>query len=219
MDFHRSVPSVAVKNTLLKRLRRGAAKIGSGLKKGSKNQAIIVFIDECGFSSQPVVRRTWAKRGQTPIIQYSSSRRRLSATGAICLSPGGKLREHFQIEKRGITANDLFWFLINLCRHYKRPLIVVWDNWSVHHKVERWCQQLGLNCLSFERLPPYAPELNPVEFSWSQTKYHDMSNYVPPTDTEHWISDIQKSFRKTNRRKKLLKSFFKGCKLSISDFK
>jgi hypothetical protein len=28
-------------------------------------------------------------------------------------------------------------------------------------------------------LPPYAPELNPVEYVWEEIKYHQMANYAP----------------------------------------
>lgn len=89
----------------------------------------------------------------------------------------------------------------------------------MHGKVEKFFALLEIPWTEFERLPPYAPELNPVEFSWSQTKYHDLSNYVPPPETDHWIGDIQRSFQRTNRRKNLLKSFFAGADLEISELK
>ena len=179
-----------------------------------------MFLDECGFSSQPVVRKSWSRIGQTPVIALPPSRRRLSAIGAICLRPDGKLREHFQIQSRGVKADDLFWFLIELWRHYQQhPLIVVWDNWSVHGKVEKAFDRLDLTWAQFERLPPYAPELNPVEYSWSQTKYHDMANYVAPPDTEQWTCRIENSLRRTNRRKTLLRSFFAGSQLDLREFR
>lgn len=164
------------------------------------------------------MRRSWSRRGVTPVIEYSPSRRRLHAVGAICLTPGGTVREHFQIRRKGISDADLFWFLVQLRRYYNRPLIAVWDNWSVHTKVEKWFKLLELEWIEFERLPPYAPELNPVEFLWSQTKYHDLSNYVPPASTDDWITDVETSLRAANRRKKLLKSFFKGAGLDINEF-
>ena len=46
--------------------------------------------------------------------------------------------------------------------------MVVWDNWSVHGKLEKFFALLEVSWIEFERLAPYAPELNPVEFSWSQ---------------------------------------------------
>lgn len=164
------------------------------------------------------MRRSWSRRGVTPVIPYSASRRRLHAVGAICLAPKGTIREHFQIRKKGITDANLFWFLVQLRKFYKRPLIVVWDNWSVHAKVERCFELFEFAWIRFERLPAYAPELNPVEFLWSQTKYHDLGNYVPPDSKAEWMADIEASLRKANRRKKLLKSFFKGAGLGIKEF-
>lgn len=153
------------------------------------------------------------------MIQYTAHRRRLAVVGAICLTPEGQLSEHFLIQKSGIKANDLFGFLIDLRRSYRRRLIVVWDNWSVHGKVEKGFKKLEFPWIEFERLPPYAPELNPVEFSWSQAKYHDLSNYVPPASNESWIKDIQRSFQRINRRKNLLKAFFAGAGLKIKNVK
>jgi transposase len=164
-----------------------------------------------------VVRRTWARRGVTPVIGLSPARRRLSAISALCLDPAGTIREHFQLERKGIGADDLFWFLIQLRKHYQRRLIVVWDRWSVHAKVARWFGELDVGWIEFEPLPAYAPELNPVEWTWSQTKYHDLANYVPPADTGIWIARIRKSRMRINRRKSLLKSFFAAAGLEIDD--
>lgn len=177
-----------------------------------------MFLDECGFSNQPVVRRSWSRCGKTPLIKSFPSRRRLHAIGSICLLGNGKIREHFQVQGRSINDMDLLWFLHHLHRTYRQQLLVIWDNWSVHKKLETAIQELELSWVQFERLPPYAPELNPVEHLWSQTKYHDMANYVPPADTEQWHARVEQSLRKTNRRKKLLKSFFKGCDLDIQEF-
>lgn len=163
-----------------------------------------------------MVRRTWARRGVTPVIGLSPARRRLSAIGALCLDPSGTIREHFHLQRKGIEVDDLFWFLIEVRKHYQRRLIVVWDRWSVHTKVARWFRELEVRWIEFESLPAYAPELNPVEWTWSQTKYHDLANYVPPADNEIWIARILKSRTRINRRKRLLKSFFTAAGLEFN---
>ena len=72
--------------------RRGDRKLApkrlaSHQKKGHRQQATIVFLDETGFMLQPLNRRTWAPRGETP-VQYAWDRRdRLSVIGALTLSP------------------------------------------------------------------------------------------------------------------------------------
>jgi putative transposase len=40
--------------------------------------------------------------------------------------------------------------------------------------------------LSIERLPPYAPELNPVEQLWNHIKYGELANF---TTTDAWVLD------------------------------
>ena len=43
------------------------------IKKGAEQKASVVFLDESGFMLQPLRRRTWAPRGQTP-VQYAWDR-------------------------------------------------------------------------------------------------------------------------------------------------
>ena len=69
-----------------------------GQKKAQDNGWSIVLIDESGFMLQPVVRRTWAPKGETP-IQYSWDRHdRLSVIAGITVSPVRcRLGLYFQI--------------------------------------------------------------------------------------------------------------------------
>jgi transposase len=54
------------------------------LKKIAARQGrIIVFIDESGLSERPCRARTWAPRGETPILQYSFSWKQLSVIAGI----------------------------------------------------------------------------------------------------------------------------------------
>ena len=56
-------------------------------KKPERRGASIVFIDETGFRLQPVNRRTWAPRGETPVQRAWDRYDRLSVIGAVALSP------------------------------------------------------------------------------------------------------------------------------------
>ena len=61
-------------------------------------------------------------------------------------------------------------FLSQLHRQVQRQLILVCDRWSVHRSAVRRLQQAGAKWLSVEWLPPYAPDLNPVEALWSHSE-------------------------------------------------
>lgn len=56
-------------------------------KKARVTKAVLVLVDESGFMLQPVVRRTWAPAGQTPIHYTWDRHDRLSVIAAITVSP------------------------------------------------------------------------------------------------------------------------------------
>src|SRR5260370_7254848 len=57
------------------------------LNRAQKRHAYIVFVDESGFMLAPLLRRTWAPRGCTPIVRISGPHGRISVIGAITISP------------------------------------------------------------------------------------------------------------------------------------
>jgi transposase len=172
-----------------------------------------VLLDESGFMLQPVRRRTWAPRGQTP-IQYSWDRRdRLSVVAAVTLAPRRRrFGVHFRIHGHNLTADDLVAFLGYLRRHLRRKLLLVWDRWSVHRAAApRLLQRYG-PALAFEWLPPYAPDLNPAEQVWNHAKYVELANFIPRdvADLEQAVGD---SIQLQHYNASLVASFFKLAKL------
>src|SRR5690606_31773708 len=98
----------------------------------------IAFIDESGFRLQPVNRRTWAPRGQTPVQRAWDRYDRLSVIGAVTLSPQRKrIRTPFQIHADNIRTAEVVAFIRSLRRSVRGPLIVVLDRWSVHRAAAR----------------------------------------------------------------------------------
>jgi len=136
-----------------------------------------VFLDETGFLLQPLNRRTWAPRGETP-IQYASARHdRLSVIGAVTLSPQRKrISTYWQFYDENIVATDVVAFLRSLHRQQGRKLIVVLDRFNVHRKAIRLLKESGATWLSVEWLPAYAPDLNPVEALWGNIKGTELAN-------------------------------------------
>ena len=57
-------------------------------KSARRQRAHLVLIDESGFLMSPLVRRTLAPRGHTPILKTKGSRReKVSITAAMTVSP------------------------------------------------------------------------------------------------------------------------------------
>lgn len=164
---------------------------------------------------QPLVRRTWAPKGCTP-IQYSWDRRdRLSAISALTVSPRRRrLGLYFTFHEHNIHAPDVEAFVAEMLRHLPRGLILVLDRWQVHRSAAHRLLERFSRRLQIEWLPAYAPQLNPDEQVWTQTKYRDLANFLP-----HDITDlgraIRQSLQRTKNRQSLLRSFFQYAKLRL----
>jgi hypothetical protein len=106
-------------------------RLAADQKNAQDQQAVIAFIDESGFMLQPVRRRTWAPRGQTP-IQYAWDRHdRLSAVSAITFSPKTQRPGvFFRLLDHNLRTPDCVDFLTELHHHVRRKVIVVWDECS-----------------------------------------------------------------------------------------
>ena len=129
---------------------------------------------------QPVVRRTWAPRGQTPTSKSWDRHDRLSVISALTLAPYyQRFGLYFHIQHDNIRTEEVLEFITALHRRLQRHFILVLDRWSVHRAAVRRLLEAGVSWLEVEWLPAYAPELNPVEHVWGHTKYADLANYLP----------------------------------------
>ncbi|MBU0719128.1 MAG: transposase [Planctomycetes bacterium] len=162
---------------------------------------------------QPVVRRTWTPRGQTP-IHYSWDRRdRLSVISAISVSAKcRRLGLYFDIHDHNIVTDDFERFVERLLRCLQRRIILVIDRWSVHRSGARRLLRRFPCRVHIEWLPAYAPDLNPDEQVWKHTKYDDLANYIPD-DIRALGRAICRSIRRSRGQQPLLRSFFQHAKL------
>ena len=164
---------------------------------------------------QPTVRRTWAPRGQTPLLYCWDRRERWSVISALSLSPHGRrLGLYFQMFAQNIAHPQAEEFIAELLVHFPRGIILVWDRWMVHRAAARHLRERFPRRLQIEWLPPYAPDLNPDEQVWNRTKYTDLANYRAE-DAATLARAVKTSLRRTRSRQGLLRSFFKHAKLSL----
>ena len=161
----------------------------------------------------PLVRRTWAPQGWTPVMYSWDRRDRLSVSAALSLSARRqRIGLYFDMQERNITGEDTERFLRQVQRALGRKLIVVMDRWAVHRKAAR--ALFGDERFWIEWLPPYAPDLNPVEHVWKHTKYDDLANYIPD-DLLDLEVEFEMSIDQTCRRPELLRSFFHAAELEL----
>ncbi len=161
---------------------------------------------------QPLVRRTWAPRGQTPVLKSWDRRDRLSVISAITISPKRRrLGLYFQVHRENIRNNHVCSFLTALRRQLGRGMVVVLDRLNAHRTAAKKLK-IRKTGYDFEWLPAYAPELNPVEFIWSHTKYGDLANFVPD-DVDHLDDRLTESLEGTTHD--IIFSAFRHAKLYI----
>lgn len=121
-------------------------------------------------------------KGKTPVLTGDGGhRRKVSVIGAVSVSPAAhRLGLYFATLPDGFfTAEAVVGFLRDLLTHLRGKVTVVWDGGG-NHRGPAVREFLRRNKrLTLERLPAYAPALNPVETVWSWLKYGQLANLVP----------------------------------------
>jgi transposase len=179
------------------------------LKKNARIRGqTMVFVDESGLSERPHRVRTWAPRGQTPVLQFHFNWKTLSVMAGMTW-----WNFYFKLFPGAIKAPQIIEFLQLLMRHLRRPLLVIWDGLPGHRsaQVRDFVAAQGRR-LTLEWLPGYAPELNPVEHLWGYLKQHELPNLCP---RELWELNAQAraALRRLRRRPTLVTAFWKQAEL------
>lgn len=84
----------------------------------------------------------------------------------------------------------------------------------MHRRAAEYFDTHHPDWFTFEQLPAYAPELNPVEQCWNHTRYADLENFIPD-DVDHLQQAIQPSITEQSEERELLKSFFAYARLLL----
>lgn len=153
-------------------------------QKAARKRAYLALIDESGLFMAPLLKRSWAPRGHPPTLKIKGrgNSEKVSVAAAICLTPRrDKLGLFFKT-----LINDYFdsffmaAFLEAMLRAFKRPIVTVWDGGRNHTGGPiRELLKAFPEKLILEKLPPYAPVINPVEFTWGWLKFGKLSNFSP----------------------------------------
>lgn len=122
----------------------------------------------------------WAPAGRTPIRYPWERHDRLSVASALTVAPWERrFGLYYDLLNHNYHADDMMRFLRSIHEHLRRPMLLVWDRLKVHRSAAAQLEGLGCSWLQPRWLPAYAPELDPVEFVWTQAKYCDLANWIP----------------------------------------
>jgi transposase len=165
----------------------------------------------------PLVRRTWAPRGQTPLLRHrTNSYRKVSVIAALVVSPErDRIQLFFCLHPQvNINAGTVLSFLKHLDRHFQCPISLLWDRFMPHRArlVQNYISRK--KSWNSEFLPAYAPELNPTENVWCYLKTNAMAN-----EALYELDDLTQSARRhgrtLQRREPLLRSLLKHTPLFL----
>ncbi len=165
----------------------------------------------------PFVRRSWAPRGHTPLLsQRTRTHQKLSIIAALCVSPRrDRVHLYFRLHPQtNIATPQVIDFLRQLRRQVRSPLVLVWDRLRAHRStsVSQFVEQTP--SLHTVLLPPYAPELNPVEMVWGYLQTNPLAN-SPFFDLPTLTATSRHHGRRLQRRQLLLRSFIRHGPLPV----
>ena len=134
-----------------------------------------------------MTRRTWAPKGKTPILRHRFGWKRASMAGALGYRADGVgARLCFHVQQDSYNTQSLIMVLEQLKAFYHgQRVVLVWDGLGAHWSKDMSAWVEGQRAwLTVERLPPYAPELNPVEGLWANLKAVELANFAGDTVVE-----------------------------------
>lgn len=178
----------------------------AGPEKGAAAHGqTVLFVDEAGFYLLPAVVRTWAPQGDTPVLYEWLTRDHLSAISAI--TPDGRL--HFRLQKEAFDGEAVVDFLRQLLRVIPGKLLVIWDGLPAHRSVtvREFLRTEAHGRIHLERLPGYAPDLNPDEDIWAHLKYVQLRNVATAT-LDSLAVEIRRAVRRLRRRPSVILGAF-----------
>src|SRR5450759_2455866 len=187
-----------------------AEALAGSKKNAAKQGRIIVFIDESGLSERPTRVRTWAPRGETPVLQYHFNWHQLSVIAGITFR-----RFYFRLFPGAIKGPQIIEFLHALGRQIRKPLLVIWDGLPAHRSalVREYLEALK-GAIQIEQLPGYAPELNPTEYIWGHLKHHELANRGAG-DFADLKTGARNRLRSMQRRPTSLRAFWRKAELPL----
>lgn len=161
-------------------------------------------MDQSGFYLLPMVVRTYAPVGQTPILHEQLSRDHLSVISGITLE--GRL--YMMEQERAFNGEDVVRFLKHLLRWIEGKLLIIWDGSPIHRggAVKEFLRSGAASRVQLEQLPGYAPDLNPDEGIWKHLKCVELKNVCCQS-----LLELRREFRKAKERLRHKTHVILGC--------
>ncbi len=182
----------------------GTRSAGPPSKKASDEGYTIVWVDESAFYLLPLAVGTWAPRGQTPVLRVKLTHDHLAAISGITLD--GRLV--MQVRESAFDAAGVVGFLRVLLRKIRGKVLVIWDGSPIHkgQPIKDYLARGAAKRLHLERLPGYAPDLNPDEGIWNYLKRVELKNRCCAD-----LSELRLELRRAKERLRHKRHIIRSC--------
>jgi transposase len=155
--------------------------------------AVVLWLDQTGIRSDAATARTWAPKGQTPVVGKTG--KRFSVNAMCAISNTGQL--YFTVYTGSFNASVFIPFLDRLVTHLDRKVHLIVDGHPVHRRksVAQWVADHG-EAIEMHFLPGYSPELNPDEILNA-----DLKRAVAATTAPKTITELERAIRSVLHRR------------------
>jgi transposase len=143
-----------------------------------------------------------------PIHHSTGKKRGGSKPGTSSSKAGCHSQDH------AINSDDVVAFLEHLLREVPRQMVIIWDGAPIHHshRIKEFLANGASPRLHLERLPAYAPEMNPGEGLWQQRKGVGL-RHVCCLNIPHLRHELCDAVKRVRRTPRMLQGFFRGAGL------
>jgi transposase len=173
-------------------------------RRAKREKTHIYWGDETGISNQDQVGRSYAPRGQTPVIRLTA--KKISTSMISAVNNKGLMR--FMCFKGALNASLFIMFLRRLIKAAEKKVFLIVDNLRVHHavKVNKWVTA-HKDEIELFYLPAYAPEHNPDEYLNNDLK-QQLRNLPRPNSQDDLVQGTASVLRSIQRQPDRVSSYF-----------
>ena len=173
-------------------------------KKAVKEDAVIYFEDEVGMRSDHQAGKSYAPKGQTPVIKKTGQRFSLNMVSAI----SNKGHVEFMILDGTFNGKVFLEFLSRLIKHKQQKIFLVVDGHTAHKtkEVNAWLED-NKNRIELFFLPPYSPELNAQEYVNQDLKTNVIGK-KRPINKAQMKSNVEEFMNKRKNDRRQVQKYF-----------
>ena len=173
-------------------------------KRAAKEDAVIYFADETGMRSDHQAGKSYAPKGQTPVIKRTGQRFSLNMISAI--SNRGHLQ--FMILDGRFNGEVFKTFLQQMIKYSRKKIYLVIDGHPAHKTkmLNDWLEENETRIEVFF-LPPYSPELNPQEYVNQDVKTNIIGK-KRPINKAQMRANVEDFMNRRKKDKKQVQQYF-----------